>query len=62
MTKHPVPGISRNQRVSDEGLARLEKQLQSGIKINTLVLREWVKRYGAAANNLLKKYGYELDD
>lgn len=56
------PGVSREQRISDEGLARLEKQLKLGIKINAQVLRQWVRRYGVAARDLLKKYKYELDD
>jgi hypothetical protein len=32
------PGVSRADRISDEGLARLEKQLASGININQKVL------------------------
>lgn len=56
------PGVSREQRISDEGLARLEKQLKLGIKINAQVLRQWVRRYGGAARDLLKKYKYELDE
>jgi hypothetical protein len=56
------PGVSREQRISDEGLARLEKQLKLGIKINAQVLRQWIRRYGSAARDLLKKYQYELDD
>jgi hypothetical protein len=62
MTKKPDPGVSRNQRISDEGLARLERHLKLGNKISKLVLQQWVKRYGESANNLLKKYGYGLDD
>lgn len=62
MTKNPNPGVSREQRISDEGLARLERHLKLGNKISKLVLQQWVKRYGEAANILLKKYGYGLDD
>ena len=60
MTNKTTPCISRNQRISDVGLLRLEKHLQMGTKINELVLQQWVKRYGDKARNLLKKYGYEL--
>ena len=57
-----APGASRDQRISAEGLARLEKHLKSGSKISKQVLRQWVKRYGDSAENILKKYGYGLDD
>ncbi len=30
MTKKPDPGVSREQRISDEGLRRLEKQSAVG--------------------------------
>jgi hypothetical protein len=56
------PGVSREQRISGEGLARLEKQLKLGIKINALVLQQWVRRYGDEARDLLKQYGYETDE
>ena len=62
MTKNPIPGVSREQRISAEGLTRLEKHLKSGSKISKQVLQQWVKRYGDSAENLLKKYGYALDD
>jgi len=52
----PVPGVSREQRISDEGLKRLEKQLQCGVNISEQVLNQWLKRYGAAARNLIAKY------
>ena len=55
-------GVSREQRISAEGLARLEKHLKLGNKISKQVLHQWVKRYGDSAVNLLKKYGYALDD
>jgi len=54
MTKKPIPGVSREQRISDEGLTRLEKHLKSGSKISKQVLQQWVKRYGDNAENLLK--------
>lgn len=58
----PVPGVSREKRISDEGLARLETQLQRGMKISSQVLLQWIKRYGEDARVLLKDYGYEFDD
>lgn len=58
----PDPGVSREQRISDEGLSRLEKQLRSGRKISTQVLKQWIKRYGDDARQLLKRYGYEFND
>jgi len=56
------PGVSRKERISDEGLGRLEKQLKLGIKISEQVLQQWVRRYGDAARDLLKKYRREIDD
>ena len=56
------PGISREQRISEEGLKRLEKQLRLGIRINTDVLKQWIRRYGDTARELLKKYDYEIDE
>ena len=53
------PGVSREDRISDEGLQRLEKQLKLGIKIAQPVLQQWVKRYGNSARKLLKSYGYD---
>lgn len=50
------PGVSRAERISSEGLQRLEKQLAAGIKINPLVLAQWVKRYGDSAVQIIKKY------
>lgn len=56
------PGVSREKRISDEGLARLEKHLKLGDKINVQVLQQWVRRYGDDARDLLKKYDREIDD
>ncbi len=50
------PGVSREQRVSSEGLIRLEKQLRAGVKINQMVLDQWVKRYGDDARKIIKDY------
>ena len=59
------PGVSREQRISDEGLIRLDKQLQVGSRISLMVLQQWVRRYGDAAREIIKKhdvYRPELDD
>ena len=57
----PDPGVSREQRISGEGLKRLEKQFNSGVKISSMVLRQWIKRYGEAARDLIKKHGQYTD-
>ena len=56
MTQKKSPGVSREQRFSDEGLARLEKQLKSGVNISSPVLSQWVKRYGGPAIEIIQKY------
>jgi len=56
MTHHkPAPGVSREARISDEGLQRLERQLKSGT-ISQTVLTQWVRRYGDAAQQLIDRY------
>ena len=57
---NPEPGVSREERISDEGLLRLEKHLSGGSRISQMVLKQWVKRYGNDAVVILKKYGIEL--
>lgn len=62
--KKPVPGVSRKGRLSGDGLARLEKQLEAGLNISSQVLAQWIKRYGNPARELIKKhdrYRQELD-
>ena len=62
--KKPVPGVSREDRLSGDGLARLEKQLEAGLNISSQVLAQWIKRYGNPARELIKKhdrYRQELD-
>ena len=59
------PGVSREQRLSDEGLLRLERQLREGGNVSDMVLRQWIRRYGDAAKDLIRQYGRyssELDD
>lgn len=62
MNRTPEPGVSRDNRISDDGLLRLQKQLDEGRKISRVVLAQWVKRYGEPARAMLEKYGYRLDD
>lgn len=52
----PTPGVSRSERLTDEGLERLEKQLSAGIKISQMVLDQWIKRYGDRARKIIEKY------
>ena len=52
----PDPGVERLQRISDEGLKRLEKQLRSGAKISAAVKQQWIKRYGHLAQHVFDKY------
>lgn len=52
-----TPGVSRADRLSDEGLIRLEKQLQSGTKMTDMVLAQWIRRYGDPARELIREQG-----
>ncbi|WP_456405968.1 hypothetical protein, partial [Thiolapillus sp.] len=56
----PKPGVSREQRLSTEGLQRLEKQLQSAAGISDRVLAQWIRRYGDAAKQLILASGRDL--
>jgi hypothetical protein len=57
MTKPPRrPGVARANRLSDEGLQRLERQLQSGSRISDPVLTQWIRRYGEPARALIRRY------
>lgn len=63
--KTSIPGVSRDQRLSDEGLCRLEKHLSSGQKINPAVLSQWIRRYGEPARDMIKQYNQyksEMDE
>jgi hypothetical protein len=57
----PDPGVSREKRISEEGLSRLEKQLRRG-NISDMVLKQWIRRYGEPARELIKRYGKLVDD
>ena len=60
-TRHtPRPGISRQNRLSDEGLRRLKKQLQSSAGISEQVLAQWIRRYGKDAEVLILESGRKL--
>jgi hypothetical protein len=54
--KKPVPGVSRSERLSNEGLTRLENQLKAGVNVSPMVLAQWIKRYGEPAVTIIKKY------
>ncbi|MGB5261757.1 MAG: hypothetical protein WBO34_14730 [Gammaproteobacteria bacterium] len=51
------PGISRDNRISDEGLQRLETLLQRGGQVSDAVLAQWIRRYGDAARKILRRHG-----
>jgi hypothetical protein len=50
------PGRERSERIAQEGLARLERQLRAGAKMSSQVLEQWVQRYGDAARELIERY------
>jgi hypothetical protein len=51
------PGISRDNRLSDEGLGRLESHLENGSQISDAVLSQWIRRYGDAARDVIRRHG-----
>jgi hypothetical protein len=60
--REPSPGVSREVRIGDEGLQRLEAQLARGGRIGDAVLRQWIRRYGDAARELIRRYGQYRDE
>ena len=60
--KRGSPGVSREQRICEEGLQRLERQLSGGRNIAPVVLRQWIRRYGDEARQLLRTYGRYTDE
>jgi hypothetical protein len=54
--KQPAPGISRAERLSDEGLQRLDRQLAAGSQISDAVLAQWLRRYGEPARALIRQH------
>jgi len=61
MSRCPRPGVSRVERLSDEGLRRLQRQLQSAMRVREPVLLQWVRRYGQAAIELIEENGRMTD-
>jgi hypothetical protein len=55
--KPRTPGISRDNRLSDEGLRRLDRQLLSGSQISDSVLTQWIRRYGEPAREIIRRHG-----
>ncbi len=51
------PGVSRADRLSDEGLMRLKNQFESGAKMTDMVLAQWIRRYGDVARELIREQG-----
>jgi len=51
-----TPGINRDNRISDEGLLRLENHLKNGRGVSQQVLNQWIKRYGDKAVQLIAEY------
>lgn len=60
--KSVTPGVSRTARLSDEGLQRLEQLLKRGGHVRTVVLAQWIKRYGEPARAIIRRYGRYGDD
>ena len=56
----PTPGVSRADRICDDGLDRLRRQLSRGMKISQPVLQQWVRRYGNEAAELIREHGYKV--
>jgi len=54
--KISTPGVSREGRISDEGLQRLENHLKNGSRMSHPVLMQWIKRYGDSARKLIRQY------
>jgi hypothetical protein len=55
--RQPLPGISRTDRLSTEGLERLDRQLARSSQISEAVLAQWIRRYGELARALIKQHG-----
>jgi hypothetical protein len=55
--KKTQPGVSRDSRISGEGLKRLENQLAGGVNISKAVMEQWIRRYGDRARRLIRKHG-----
>jgi hypothetical protein len=51
-----TPGIARDRSNAEDGLTRLRRQLASGARPSTMVLRQWVMRYGEAARRIIREH------
>ena len=60
--KDRAPGVSRQTRLSDAGLQRLEKQLADGVGVNVPVLAQWIRRYGEPARDIIRRHGQYCDE
>ena len=58
----PAPGVSREARISDEGLQRLERHLAAGTNMSDMVLAQWVRRYGEAGRSVVRRHGRYHED
>ena len=61
LDKVKQPGVSRTERISDEGLQRLERQLRNGAGVSQPVLAQWIKRYGDSARTIIDKYNKKAE-
>jgi hypothetical protein len=61
-TERPAPGVCRAERLSDEGLKRLDKQLARGSRVAPAVLGQWIRRYGEPARAIIKRHGQYSDE
>ena len=60
--KPRAPGVSRQTRLSGEGLQRLEKQLADGAAVSVPVLAQWIRRYGETARDIIRRHGQYCDE
>jgi hypothetical protein len=58
----PAPGVSREARISADGLARLERHLEAGTNVSDPVLAQWIRRYGEPAREVLRRHGRYRDE
>jgi hypothetical protein len=56
-SRQGTPGVSRADRLSQEGLDRLDRQLTNAGQVSDVVLSQWIKRYGEPARALIRKHG-----
>ena len=60
--RKPEPGVSREQRIDEQGLERLRRQLASGVRIARPVLLQWIRRYGDDARAVLQEHGVDIEE